>query len=436
MKISIFGMGYVGVVSAACLLRDGHEVLGIDPVSAKVADLSRGRSPVQEPGVAELLTAGHEAGRLRATVNPENSLAARDMAWICVGTPSDSDGGINLAAVQTVIRQIGRVLHNSPERPLIVLRSTCLPGTTREQIIPLLESESGLKVSRDIDLVYHPEFLREGTGVEDFLKPPKIVVGEDRPGAADRLLEFYKGYDAPVFRLSIAEAEMVKYWDNLFHALKITFANEMGAIAKSAGLDARKVTEVFCADTRLNVSPKYLRPGPAFGGSCLPKDLRAILRLASLKSVRIPMLEKVLESNEVQIDRIIRRILSHQPQTVGMVGLAFKTGTDDMRESPYVRIAKTLIGEGVRLLIYDPVVQPDLLIGSNKEQVQKALRHLEELLVESLDDLSSANLILVNHATVEATRILDWTKAGIRVLDAAGIVGIDPQTPGYEGLYW
>jgi GDP-mannose 6-dehydrogenase len=210
----------------------------------------------------------------------------------------------------------------------------------------------------------------------------------------------------------------------------------MGAIAKSAGLDARKVTEVFCADTRLNVSPKYLRPGPAFGGSCLPKDLRAILRLASLKSVRIPMLEKVLESNEVQIDRIIRRILSHQPQTVGMVGLAFKTGTDDMRESPYVRIAKTLIGEGVRLLIYDPVVQPDLLIGSNKEQVQKALRHLEELLVESLDDLSSANLILVNHATVEATRILDWTKAGIRVLDAAGIVGIDPQTPGYEGLYW
>jgi GDP-mannose 6-dehydrogenase len=436
MKISIFGMGYVGVVSAACLLRDGHKVLGIDPVGAKVADLSRGRSPVQEPGVAELLTAGHEAGRLRATVNPENSLAASDMAWICVGTPSDSDGGINLAAVETVVRQIGQVLRNGVERPLIVLRSTCLPGTTGERIIPLLESESGLKVSRDIDLVFHPEFLREGTGVEDFLKPPKIVVGEDRPGAADRLLELYRGYDAPVFRLSIGEAEMVKYWDNLFHALKITFANEMGAIAKSAGLDARKVTEVFCADTRLNVSPKYLRPGPAFGGSCLPKDLRAILRLASLKSVRIPMLEKILESNEVQIDHIIRRILSHQPKTVGMVGLAFKTGTDDMRESPYVRIAKTLIGEGVRLLIYDPVVQPKLLIGSNKEQVQKALRHLEELLVGSLDDFSAADLILVNHVTIDAKRIGDWTRAGIRVLDAAGIIGVDPQTPRYEGLYW
>ena len=436
MKISIFGMGYVGVVSTACLLRDGHEIVGIDPVGAKIADLLRGRSPVQEPGVAALLAAGHREGRLKAIAGPKKGLFASDMAWICVGTPSDSDGGLNLAAVETVIRQIGESLRESAERPLIVLRSTCLPGTTAQRIIPLLESESGLKVGRDIDLVSHPEFLREGTGVEDFLKPPKIVVGEDRPGAADRLLELYRGCDAPVFRLSIAEAEMVKYWDNLFHALKITFANEMGAIAKSAGLDARKVAEVFCSDTRLNISPKYLRPGPAFGGSCLPKDLRAILRLASLQSVRIPMLERLLESNEVQIDGIVRRILAHQPKTVGMVGLAFKAGTDDMRESPYVRIAKALIGEGVRLLIYDPVVRPDLLIGSNKEQVQKALRHLEELLVGSPDDLAGADLILVNHATVEAKRISDWTKAGTRVLDAAGIAGVDSQTPGYEGLYW
>ena len=436
MRISIFGMGYVGVVSAACLLRDGHEIVGIDPVGAKIADLIRGRSPVQEPGVAALLAAAQREGRLKAIPSPKKGLFASDMAWICVGTPSDSDGGLNLAAVETVVRQIGQSLRESAARPLIVLRSTCLPGTTAERVIPLLEGESGLKVGRDIDLVFHPEFLREGTGVEDFLKPPKIVVGEDRPGAADRLLELYRGYDALVFRLSVVEAEMVKYWDNLFHALKITFANEMGAVAKSAGLDARKVAQVFCADTRLNISPKYLRPGPAFGGSCLPKDLRAILRLASLQSVRIPMLEKLLESNEVQIDSIVHRILAHQPKTVGMVGLAFKAGTDDMRESPYVRIAKALIGEGVRLLIYDPVVQPNLLIGSNKEQVQKALRHLEELLVGSLDDLSGADLILVNHAAVEAKRVLDWTKAGIRVLDAAGIAGVDSQTPNYEGLYW
>ncbi|MBM4025667.1 MAG: UDP-glucose/GDP-mannose dehydrogenase family protein [Planctomycetes bacterium] len=436
MKISIFGMGYVGVVSAACLLRDGHEILGIDPVGAKVADLGRGCSPVQEPGVAELLTAGHRAGRLRATTDPQESLTGSDMAWICVGTPCASDGGIDLAAVETVVRQIGRTLRGGAERPSIVLRSTCLPGTTNERIIPLLERESGLTAGREIDLVFHPEFLREGTGVEDFLNPPKTVVGEDRPGAADRLLALYHGCGAPVFRLSIAAAEMVKYWDNLFHALKITFANEMGAVAKSAGLDARRVAEVFCADTRLNISPKYLRPGPAFGGSCLPKDLRALLRLAALKSVRLPMLERVLESNEGQIEQIVRRILAHQPKMVGMVGLAFKTGTDDMRESPYVRIAKALIGEGVKLRIHDPVVQPQRLIGSNKEQVQQALRHLEELLVGSLDDLAGADLILLNHPTVAAQRVLDWTRAGIRVLDTVGIAGLDPQTPRYEGLYW
>ena len=261
MKISIFGMGYVGVVSAACLLRDGHEIVGIDPVGAKIADLIQGRSPVQEPGVAALLAAAHREGRLKAIPGPKKGLFASDMAWICVGTPSDSDGGLNLAAVETVIRQIGESLRESVERPLIVLRSTCLPGTTAERIIPLLESESGLKVGRDIDLVFHPEFLREGTGIEDFLKPPKIVVGEDRPGAADRLLELYRGYDALVFRLSIAEAEMVKYWDNLFHALKITFANEMGAIAKSAGLDARKVAQVFCARHAAQYQPEVPAAG-------------------------------------------------------------------------------------------------------------------------------------------------------------------------------
>ncbi len=436
MKITIFGMGYVGVVSAACLLRDGHEIVGIDPAAGKIADLARGRSPIQEPGVAPLLAAGHEAGRLKATADPERGLAGSDMAWICVGTPSDFDGGINLTTVEMVIGQIGRALRKSGERPLIVLRSTCLPGTTEERVIPLLERESGLTVGKDIDLVFHPEFLREGTAVEDFLRPPKIVVGECRPGAADRLLGLYRGYDAPVFRLAVAEAEMVKYWDNLFHALKITFANEMGAIAKSAGVDARRVAEVFCADRKLNISPKYLRPGPAFGGSCLPKDLRALLRLASLKSVRLPVLERVLESNQTQIDNVVGRILAHRPRTVGMVGLAFKPDTDDMRESPYVKIAKALIGEGVRLSIYDPVVQPERLIGSNKEQVQEALRHLEQLLVGSLDDLATADLILVNHATVDSQRVHQWLDAGIRVLDAAGIAGVDPHQPGYEGLYW
>jgi len=436
MKISIFGLGYVGVVSAACLLRDGHDIVGIDPVEAKVGDVSRGRSPVQESQVAELLAAGREAGRLKATTRPEDGLAGCEMAWICVGTPSDDDGGIDLTAVETVTRQIAQVLRTGGGRPLIVLRSTCLPGTVQERVVPLLEEVSGLTVGEDIDVVFHPEFLREGQAVGDFFEPAKIVVGEERPGAADRLVQMYGGYDAALFRLAIGEAEMVKYCDNLFHALKITFANEVGAVARSVGVDARRVAEVFCADTKLNISPRYLRPGPAFGGSCLPKDLRAMLRLASLKSVKLPVLEHILQSNDVQIREVVRRLLAHRPQTVGIVGLAFKADTDDMRESPYVKLAKALIGEGVRLLIYDPTVRPDRLIGSNKRQVRLALRHLEKLLVRSPDDLAQADIILVNHPTVDAERLSAWLGAGIRVLDAVGIEGVAAQTSGYEGLYW
>ena len=436
MKITIFGMGYVGVVSGACLLGDGHEIIGVDPIGAKVADLARGRSPIQEPGVAELLAQGHSAGRLKATCDPEEALPGSDMVWICVGTPSDLDGGLNLGAVETVIAQIGRLLRAGPDRPLIVLRSTCLPGTTVERVIPLLERESGLTVGEGFHVVFHPEFLREGCAVADFFAPPRIVVGQAAAGAGDVLVKIYEGYEAPVFRLGLGEAEMVKYCDNLFHALKITFANEVGAVARSAGLDAREVAEVFCADTKLNISPRYLRPGSPFGGSCLPKDLRAILRLASIKSVRVPMLDKVLESNECQIGEVVRRIVAHQPKTVGMVGLAFKPDTDDMRESPYVKVAKALIGEGIELRIYDPTVHPDRLIGSNKEQVRQSLRHLEELLVSSPDDLSHAEVIVVNHRTVDADRIHHWLDAGSIVLDTVGIEGVDTQRQGYEGLYW
>jgi GDP-mannose 6-dehydrogenase len=434
--MSIFGTGYVGVVSGACLLKHGHEIVGVDPVAAKVTDLSQGRSPVQEPGVAELLAEGHGAKRLKATAEASEGVSGSDMVWICVGTPSDADGGVNLSAVQTVTRQIGQALRNTRNRPLIVLRSTCLPGTTANRLIPILQDESGLTVGKDIHVVFHPEFLREGTAVKDFYAPPKIVVGEAHPGAADLLLKLYEKYDAPRFRLELTEAEMVKYYDNLFHALKITFANEVAAVAKSADVDARRIAEVFCADTKLNISQRYLRPGFAFGGSCLPKDLRAIQRLASLKSLHLPMVQSILESNEAQISSLIERILAHRPRIVGMVGLAFKPNTDDMRESPYVKVAKALIGEGIKLRIYDPTVQPDRLIGSNKEQVRNALRHLEELLVESPEDLSGADLIVVNHPIMDAGRIHRWLEAGIDVLDLAGVKGVDRRADGYEGIYW
>ena len=436
MKISIFGMGYVGVVSGACLLRDGHQVVGVDPVASKVQDLADGRTPIQEPGVPEMLAEGHRAGRLSATTNSAEGLSGCDMVWICVGTPSDASGGLKLTYVEAAIGQIADALKASGERPLIVLRSTCLPGTTREVAIPLLEERSGLKVGRDLSMVFHPEFLREGTAVMDFDDPPKIVVGEANPGAADLLMELYEKYPASRFRLELGEAEMVKYCDNLFHALKITFANEVAAVARSVGLDARRVAEVYCADKKLNISEKYLRPGFAYGGSCLPKDLRAILRFASVQSLRLPMLEGILASNSAQIDDLVRRVLAHQPRTVGMVGLAFKPDTDDMRESPHVTVAKALIGEGIELRIHDPGVQPERLLGSNKEQVQRALRHLEELLVASLDELDGVDLVLVNHPRVDAERVSAWLAAGTRVVDLAGVAGINRSTEGYEGIAW
>ncbi len=436
MQISIFGMGYVGVVSGACLVRDGHSVMGVDPVESKVSDLADGRTPVQEPGVARMLADGHKAGLLAATTDPQRGVASADMVWICVGTPSSSERGIDLSHVETVIHQIGLAMRDSDTRPLVVLRSTVLPGSTQKMVIPALEAASGLKVGRDLHLVFHPEFLREGTAVADFDHPPKIVVGEASPGAGDRLMELYRHFQAPKFRISPGEAEMVKYCDNIFHALKITFANEMGAVARSAGIDARNVAEVFCADTKLNISPAYLSPGFAFGGSCLPKDLRAMLRYATIEAVATPMLRGVLESNLAQIDALVSRVCARDPKTVGIVGLAFKRDTDDMRESPYVTVAKRLIGEGIEVRIFDPGVDTEKLIGSNKAAVEASLRHLRELLVGSLDDLAGSDLILINHATVAADRVRSWLDAETKVIDLAGVDGIDRQTAGYEGIAW
>ena len=414
VNISIFGMGYVGVVGAGCLLRDGHRVTGVDPAALKIEALLQGDSPINEPGLSEMLAAGKASGRLRATTDPREGLVGCEMVWICVGTPSRPDGSLSRDAVEAAARQIG----------------------TRQCVIPAIEQTSGLRVGRDLRVVFHPEFLREGSAVPDFDDPPKIVVGEAHAGDADPLLELYARYPGLRFRLSLEEAEMVKFCDNLFHAVKVTFANEVGLLAKSLGVDARRVANVFCADTKLNISAKYLRPGFSFGGSCLPKDLRAILREAALRSVRVPMLEATLSSNAQQIDAFVARVLAHRPRAVGMVGLAFKPDTDDMRESPYVTVAKRLIGEGIKLRIYDPGVRPAELIGRNRELVQAALGHLEELLVPTVEELRSCELIIINHATVSASVVRSWLGAGIRVMDIASIPGLDRTPPGYEGVAW
>jgi len=436
VKISIFGMGYVGVVSAACLLRDGHDVVGVDPVESKVRDLSEGRSPIQEPGIAEMLASGHQAGRLQATTDVATALTCCQMAWVCVGTPSSADGSVNTASLESVARQIGAGLRTSQARPLVVIRSTSLPGTTRKLVIPAIEVASGLKVGRDLHVVFHPEFLREGSAVRDFDQPPKIVIGEVEPGSGGVLLSVYERYSAPRFCMRLEEAELVKYYDNVFHALKITFANEMGSLARAAGVDARRVAEAFCADTKLNISSYYLRPGFAFGGSCLPKDLRAILRYGSLQSVGTPMLEGMLQSNSRQVDSLVARVLATSPASVGMVGIAFKPNTDDMRESPYVTVAKRLIGEGIRLSIYDPGVRPDRLIGSNKEAVQRSLGHLEKLLVPSLEELDGCDVILINHRIVEADQVDRWLSMDRQVVDLVGVGNVEAGRAGYEGICW
>lgn len=436
MKITIFGMGYVGVVSGACLVRDGHTVVGVDPVQSKVRDLADGQTPLQEPGVAKMLADGHKAGLLSASTDPADGVKDADMIWVCVGTPSSLEKGIDLSHVEDVMGQIGRAMKDSGSRPLVVLRSTVLPGTMETLVIPTLEKASGLTAGVDFHVVFHPEFLREGTAVADFDAPPKIVVGEATAGGGEALMELYSDYDAPKFSVGLGEAEMVKYCDNLFHAVKITFANEVGAIAHRAGIDARRVADVFCADTKLNISPRYLRPGFAYGGSCLPKDLRAILRYSTIQAIATPMLSGVLASNAAQIQGLLARVLAHKPKAVGMVGLAFKNNTDDMRESPYVSVAKGLIGEGIRLCVYDPNVHVDKLIGSNRQMVEAALGHLRSLLVDSIGNLAGSDLILINHNTVDAARVADWLKAGIRVVDLAGIEGVDRSLPGYEGIAW
>ena len=435
MRLSIFGMGYVGVVSGACLLRDGHTVMGIDPVRGKVDDLNKGLSPISEPGVAEMLKAGHYEKRLSASTDPKDGVDGIDMIWICVGTPSSEDGSVNLSYVEATIEQIGSILRTSDSRPLIVLRSTVPPRTTRD-LIPLLEKASALKVGNDIHLCFHPEFLREGTAVEDFDVPPTIVIGEADAGAGERLVEIYEKYDAPLFRIALEEAELVKYCANVYHALKITFANEIGAIAKSFGVDARKVADVYCADKKLNISEKYLRPGFAFGGSCLPKDLRAINRLAAMQSVPVPMLNGIQESNRVQIEKLVSRILEYHPKTVGIVGIAFKTDTDDMRESPFVAVAKRLIGEGIKIQIYDPNVHPERLVGSNKEAVKRSLGHLESLMVDSTDELGVSDIILLNHSIIDEVQINHWIEKGISIIDVSDTGLKRDHLGGYEGIAW
>ena len=382
MNIAVFGLGYVGSVSAACLARAGHRVIGVDTNSRKVELFSAGMSPVLEPGLGELVAEEVAAGRLSATTDAVEAVRASKLSLVCVGTPSASSGGLGLEAVERVVRSIGAALRGHSDRHTVVIRSTVLPGTAERVILPLLEAESGLEAGAGFGLAVNPEFLREGTALADFADPPKTVIGELDAASGEATATLYESLSAPVFRVPLRVAEMAKYVDNAYHATKIAFANEIGAICRAFDVDSHEVMAPFLADRKLNVSEAYLRPGFAFGGSCLPKDLRALVHAARHADLELPLLESVLPSNSRHLARAIDVVLSLGRRRVGMFGLAFKPGVDDLRESPLVAMAEALLGKGYDLRIHDPSVSVSRLVGANRDYILEHLPHLSELLVD------------------------------------------------------
>ena len=421
MKISVFGLGYVGAVTAACLAKEGHTVVGVDVAEGKVDLINAGQSPLLEEGISELIADEVKAGRLSATTDIEKAVHDSDMALVCVGTPSQPNGSLDDRYIRQVIGEIGELIAKRDSPFLIVVRSTVTPGTMTDLVIPILESTTGRPAGDGYDVAFHPEFLREGSSIADFYAPPKIVVGERVSGSGDAVLELYGEHIvAPRIVCELPVAETVKYCDNLFHALKITFANEIGLMCKSLGIDGISAMEIFCQDRKLNISNKYLMPGFAFGGSCLPKDLRAFTALAQSQDIKLPMLESLLPSNVLQIEYAINEILETGAKKVGFHGLAFKKGTDDLRESPYVELAERLLGKGKDLVFYDELVHDSRLIGGNKAYVEQRLPHLADLLTSSTEDLNECDLILICHQPSEAS-LTHWQQAGVRTIDLTGI---------------
>jgi GDP-mannose 6-dehydrogenase len=413
VKVAVFGLGYVGSVTAAALARDGHEVVGVDPAAPKVASIRAGRAPVLEPGLDELTARMLREGRLRATDDPAEALADAELSLLCVGTPSRRDGSLDLRYVRQVAEQIGSKLSLVAPGHVVVVRSTVLPGSTREHVIPVVEQASGRRVGEGWDVAVNPEFLREGVSLEDYDRPSRILVGEREPGAGARVLGLYEGITAERYVVPLEVAEAVKYTDNAFHALKIAFANEAARVWATRGADPARVMEIFAADRKLNASPAYLKPGFAFGGSCLPKDLRALTSAAREANVRIPVLDSVLASNELEVLRGLETVMATGKRRIALLGLAFKSGTDDLRESPLLELAERLLGKGFELRIHDPAVRLSALHGSNRAYLEERLPHISRLLCERLESaLGDAEVVVIGHGAAAYRRDEEWRGQG------------------------
>jgi GDP-mannose 6-dehydrogenase len=435
MKVIIFGMGYVGSVTAACLAKQGHDVTGIDSDSGKVDLINASQSPIMEPGLDEVLQAVVAEGRLRAETQCQ---VLGDISLVCVGTPSNDNGSLDLRQVLRVCEDIGRLLKKADFYHVVNIRSTVIPGNVEGHIVPALENASGKKAGRDFGVCMNPEFLRESTAVKDFYKPPFTVIGASDDRSAKVVSSLYKGVEAPLEIVPIRVAETIKYACNSFHALKVTFANEIGSLCKSLGVDSWQVMEIFCKDNKLNLSPYYLKPGFAFGGSCLPKDLRAITHLAKQLDLELPVLGAVLASNQIQIERAYHLVRRSGKHKIGVLGLSFKAGSDDLRESPTVAFIERLIGKGYQVAVYDNDVTLSEIRGRNKQFIERTLPHISTLMKPSLAEVASQVEVLVickKQKEFEAAALNADGK--LSVIDFVRLFqNGSPKPNSYEGICW
>jgi len=435
MDITVFGMGYVGSVTAACLARQGHKVTGIDSDPVKVELFNAAQSPITEPGLDEVLQAVVSSGCLHAEVQCHT---LGDISLICVGTPSKENGSLDLRQVVRVCEEIGRLLKTTSRYHVVNVRSTVIPGTVEGQLISVLENASGKTVGTDFGVCMNPEFLRESTAINDFYKPPFTVIGAYDHRSGQMVSKIYEGIEASMEIVPIRVAETIKYACNAFHALKVTFANEIGSLCKALGVDSWQVMDIFCQDNKLNLSPYYLKPGFAFGGSCLPKDLRAINHLAKQLDLELPMLSSVLTSNQIQIERAYNLVRQTGKNKIGVLGLSFKAGTDDLRESPTVAFIERLIGKGYQVMVYDNDVTLSEIRGRNKQFIERALPHISTLMRSSLSDLTNhAEVLVICKKQMEFEAAVLHADAKLMVIDFVRQFPMGTNQPNsYEGICW
>jgi GDP-mannose 6-dehydrogenase len=439
MNVSVFGLGYVGSVSAASFAADGHTVIGVDVNPDKVASLNEGRSPIVEKGLDELIRDNTANGRLRATTSTKEAVDATELSLICVGTPSRKNGSLDLAYLERVCEQIGEALATKDAYHVVVVRSTVLPGTTHGVVIPALERTSGKQYGTGFGVAVNPEFLREGTAIHDFRNPPMTLIGHNYASDAQPTQALYSQVDAEMITTNIRTAEMIKYASNTWHALKVCFANEVGNLCKRLDIDSHDVMDIFCRDDKLNLSSYYMKPGFAFGGSCLPKDVRAMQYRAKEVDLEMPVIGSILGSNQLQVQHAIEMIADTGKKRIGLLGFSFKAGTDDLRESPIVILAEALLGKGYQLCIYDRNVSLARLVGANREYINKQIPHLSSLLTESIDDIiEKSDVLVVGNGSPEFAEALRKTRPDQTVIDLFRLKGIQrSEIPAqYTGICW